>query len=256
MSRQFEIRSSDPVLLERATSIARDFARQYIREDVVGIAFLGAIARGYFDASADIDVAVFKKHGSQVPFAGQFQHIDGMEVHCHLEDYEDELQAAWNMPKRWTFSQAMLYYDPQGKLAELLAEKVPLKVEERKWLLMSGLCLSEWYINRLSALWVQRGNIISAHQMFATGLDYFLDMLFAWNGELVADDKWKYYFAEKLERLPGGFQEQMQATMLLREFSLSELERRRVAFMRMWQEMMPIIEAETGMSYAEIVDSV
>ncbi len=256
MTSQFEIRSSDRILLQKATAIAQDFARQYMREDVVGIAFLGAITRGYFDASADIDIAVFKQRGLQVPFSGQFQHVDGIEVHCHLADYEDEIAAQWSMPKRWTYSQARLVYDPHGLLGKLLAEKVPLKAEERKWLLMSGLCLSEWYINRLSGLWVERGSILSAHQVFATGLDYFLDMLFAWNGELVADAKWKYHCAEKLERLPAGFREQMQATMLLREFTLDELERRRAAFMQMWQEMMPIIEADTGMSYAEIVDSV
>ncbi len=256
MSSQFEIASSDPGLLEKANRIANDFAGQYVLDEVVGIAFLGAVARGYFDSSADIDVAVFKKRGSQVPFAGQFQHVEGIEVHCHLADYEEEAAAAWNMAKRWTFSQARLFYDPQGRIAELIADKVPLRPEERKWLLMSGLCLSEWYINRLSQLWVERGNVASAHHMFATGLDYFLDMLFAWNRQLVADAKWKYYCAEKLERLPAGFREGMQATMLLRDFSLGELQRRQAAFMDMWQEMLPLIEVETGLSYAEIVDSV
>ncbi len=121
---------------------------------------------------------------------------------------------------------------------------------------MSGLSLSEWYVNRLSLLWVERGSLTSAHQMFATGLEYFLEMLFAWNNELVADAKWKYYCAEKLERLPTSFRDGMQATMLLKAFSLDELERRRGAFMAMWQEMLPLVEAEVGMSYEEIVDSV
>ncbi len=253
---RFAVPSSDPALLAKATAIARDFAQQYVRDEVVGIAFLGAIVRGYFDASADVDIAVFKKRGSQVPFADQFRQIDGIEVHLHLSDYEDEVAAVWNMPKRWTFSQAELFHDPQGSIAQLWADKVPLRRDERRWLLMSGLALSEWYVNRLSQLWVQRGNITSAHHMFATGLDYFLDLLFGWNDELVPDQKWKYYSAEQLKRLPAGFQESMQASMLLHDFSPGELERRRAAFMRMWQQMQPVVEAELGMTYAEIVDSV
>lgn len=256
MSTALDIRSSDPILLAKATAIATDFARQYILEDVVGIVFLGAIVRGYFDASADVDIAVFKRHGAQVPFLGQFQHIDGIEVHLHLSEYEDEAAAAWNMPKRWTYSQARLFHDPGGSVAELLAAKVPLKPEERKWLLLSGLSLSEWYVNRLSQLWVERGSVTSAHQMLATGVDYFFDLLFGWNNELVPDFKWKYYCAEKLQRLPAAFPQRMQATMLLKDFSLDELERRRSAFMGMWEEMRPLVEAEVGMCYDEIVDVV
>ena len=100
------------------------------------------------------------------------------------------------------------------------------------------------------------GHLISAHQMFAGGLEHFMDMLFAWNGELVPDTKWKYYCAEKLHLLPAEFRERMQATMLLKDFSLGELERRRAAFMGMWQMMLPVIEAELGMTYAQIMEIV
>ena len=134
-----------------------------------------------------------------------------------------------------------------------LEEKVPLKPEEKKWLLMSGLTLSEWYIKRLTQLWVERGNLISAQHMFDEGLDYFLSMLFALNNQLVADIKWRYYCAEKLILLPSNFQERIKATMILRSFSVEELERRKTAFMEMWQEMLPIVEKEVQMSYAEIL---
>jgi hypothetical protein len=41
MSAQFSIQSSDPVLLEKAIRIAREFALQYHRGEIVGIVFLG-----------------------------------------------------------------------------------------------------------------------------------------------------------------------------------------------------------------------
>ena len=177
MSTRFLIQSSDPSLLEKATRIAREFAQEYISDDVVGIVFLGAIVRGYFDHSADIDIALFRKRASAVSIPNKFLKIDGIEVQCWLSDYESELTIPWEMSKRWTYSQGQIYYDPQGKISKLLDEKVPLKPEERQWLLMSEFVLSEWYINRLTHLWVERGNLISAHHMFDQGLNYFFGML-------------------------------------------------------------------------------
>jgi hypothetical protein len=256
MSTQFSIQSSDPSLLEKATRIAKEFAQPYRNDEIVGIVFLGAIVRGYFDHSADIDIALFKKQTSNISLPSQFLKAEGIEIHCHLADYESELAADWNMAKRWTYDQRQLYYDPDGKILQLLEEKVPLKPEEKKWLLMSGLTLSEWYINRLTDLWVERGNLVSAHHMFEEGLNHFFNMLFAWNNELVADLKWRYYCVEKLARLPSNFQERIKGTLLLQSFSLDELERRKAAFMEMWQEMSPIVEKEVQMSYDEILQLV
>jgi hypothetical protein len=256
MGTQFQIQSSDPALLEKAIRIANAFAQPYRSEGVVGIVFLGAIVRGYFDRSADIDIAIFKKQASGITLANKFIKVDGLEVHVWLSNYEDELTAPWDMAKRWTFSQGQVYFDPEGKTAELLAEKVPLKPDEKKWELMAGLALSEWYVNRLTQLWVERGNLTSAQHMFAQGLNYFFDMLFALNNELAADMKWRYYCVERLERLPAHFPERVRETMLLHDFSLEELERRQKAFMEMWREMLPIVEQEVQMSYAEISELV
>jgi len=252
LSTQFQIQSSDPALLEKARRVAEDFVRPYMREGIAGIVFLGAIARGYFDASADIDIAIFKKQASGISLPDKFLKIEGLEVQIWLSDYESELTIPWDMSKRWTYSQGKIHYDPAGSISRLLEEKVPLRPDERRWLLMSGLCLSEWYINRLTQLWLQRGSMVSAQHMFFQGLNYFFDLLFALNNQLVADMKWRYYCAEKLRRLPGHFQGHIKEILLLREFSQEELERRQTAFMEMWREMLPIVEQEVGLSYAEI----
>ena len=44
--------------------------------------------------------------------------------------------------------------------------------------------------------------------------------------------------------------------MLFHSFSLEELARRREAFMEMWQEMKPVIEAEVQMSFDEMLQVV
>ena len=48
----------------------------------------------------------------------------------------------------------------------------------------------------------------------------------------------------------------IEDTMILRSFSVEELERRKAAFMGMWQEMLPIVEQEVQMSYDEILQLV
>ena len=252
MTTTFNIPSSKPALLDKATRIAHEFAASFAGDDVVGIVFLGAVARGYFDRSADIDIAIFKKPASTIA-PDKFRKIDGLEVQVWLSDFESELAAAWDMPRRWTYSQSRIFYDPAGKVAALLKEKVPLKPDERKWLVMSGLTLSEWYINGLTQVWVERGNLVSAHHMFSQGLNYFFDLLFGLNGQLVPDMKWRYYGAEQLERLPRHFQAQFQDAMRLHAFSLEELNRRRSAFMEMWLEMKPLAEAEVQMTFDEMV---
>jgi hypothetical protein len=256
MNTPFSIQSSDPALLGKAVRIAEAFVKPYLQDDVAGIVFLGAIARGYFDRSADIDIAIFTKLGSQTPMPAKFQKVEGIEVQCWISDYETDLAAPWDMSRRWTYARAKIYYDPGGGISRLIEYKVPLKPEERKWLLMSGLTGSEWYINRLTQLWVERGNIISAHHMFDQGLNYFFDMLFGLNNELVADMKWRYYCAEKLMRLPGKFRERIQDTMTLHAFTLEELERRKAAFMEMWREMQPVVEKEAGLSFDEMLQIV
>lgn len=253
MSTKFIIQSSDPNLFEKATRVAKEFAQQHINNDIVGIVFLGAVARGYFDRSADIDIAIFQKQGAVISLPNKFLKIDDLEVQCWLSDYESELTIPWDMPKRWTYSQGDIYYDPLDKISHLLKEKVPLKPEEKKWLMMSGLTLSEWYINRLTQTWVERGNIISAHHMVDQGLIYFFDMLFGLNNQLVADMKWRYYCVEQLEQLPHNFKEQLRNIMILHTISMEELERRRKVFMDMWGEMKPIIEKEVQLSFDEMV---
>ena len=118
--------------------------------------------------------------------------------------------------------------------------------------MMSGLTLSEWYVNRLTQLWVDRGNLISAHHMFDQGLIYFFDMLFGLNNELVADMKWRYYCVEQLERLPRNFKEHLKETLILHTFTEDELNRRKSAFMEMWQEMRQVVEEELKMTLEEI----
>jgi hypothetical protein len=91
MNIQFNLPSSNPNLLENASRIALETAKRYITEDVIGIVFLGAIARGYFDRSTDIDFAIFARKGSQFTLAQKFIQVEGLEVQFWWSEYETAL---------------------------------------------------------------------------------------------------------------------------------------------------------------------
>jgi hypothetical protein len=138
----------------------------------------------------------------------------------------------------------------------MLAEKVPLKASERMWLMVSGLTLSEWYVNRLTDLWIDRGSIVSAHHMIHEGLNHFYSLLFVLNNQLVADHKWRAFYAEKLDILPTNFASKMEEVMLVHAFTKTELLRRKEAFMSMWKEILPRVEKHAGKKYDDFRDTV
>jgi hypothetical protein len=126
---------------------ATEYAARFVRDDVVGIAFLGAIVRGYFDESSDIDI--FTRGESRRDLPPQTQHVNGIELHCWVADYNAEAREKWDRGKRRAYSECRIFHDPQGLIRSLIREKVPLRPDEKRWLLLSGITLSEWYINRL-----------------------------------------------------------------------------------------------------------
>ena len=252
----FAVRSSSEQMLSDATRTAHQFADRFRRDDVVGIVFLGAIVRGYFDAAADIDVALIAKGSLGNDCPPQYHREDGFEIHCWVSEYTTEVSEPWSMGKRWAHSESLVHYDPEGLIAPLVAERTKLTDEERRWLMVSGTTLSEWYIRRLSALWVDRGSLLSAHSMLSQGVSHFCEALFALNHKLVADHKWRTFYAERLPVTPAHFSERMAELIVAKELTVSDLERRVSVFMQMWEEIVRLVEKEVGSTFAEFKDTV
>lgn len=160
------------------------------------------------------------------------------------------------MAKRWAYSESLVYHDPEGLVAALIAEKTKLGRDERRWLLVSGAALSEWYVRKLTALWIDRGSLLSAHGMLDQGLNHFYELLFAPNERLVADHTWRLFAAGRLPLIPDRFPERMAEVMTAREITAADLARRVGAFMSMWSEMLPLVEREVGSTYEEFKDTV
>ncbi len=248
---QFLIPSNDPARLEQAIRVAEGFVQPYIRDDIVGIVFLGAIVRGYFDRHADIDIAIFAADGARISPPAFYSQVEGFEVQCFWSEYPTAVGETWNMARRWAFTRRRIYHDPRGLTAQLLQNKVPLTSEEKRWLVMEGMANSEWCVNGLTELWIERGSLTSAHEMIGIGVELFYQALFALNDELVPAWKWHHYCAMQLPVLPPRFSERIEQVLLLKALSLEEIERRKQVFMGLWQDILPRVEEQLGMPFQE-----
>lgn len=252
---KYVLPSSDQNRLLEAILVAQEYANQQNDADIVGIAFLGAITRGYFDVDSDIDITVFKKD-FKAKITSDTREFRGFQLHEFIVDIDNEKSSHWELGKRWAFSNCQIYWEKNDQITSLLNDKVPMKEEERRWLALSGITLSEWYCNRLTELWIKRGDIISAHYMIAEGLNHFFNAIFAINNELPPDHKWRFYCSKQLANIPSAYEECMVETMEIRNMDLSDLSRRKKAFMDIWNQFLPSIENYLGMTYSEFKDTV
>jgi len=237
--------------LVEATKIAEEFASRYKQEGIVGIVFLGGIARGYFDKFSDIDVSIVReKHAKIKPKQEEIKY-KGFLIDYAISTYEEWSKEDWNMEARWTFSCAKIFYDPKEKIKEVLNEKVPLKEKERRWFMIEGMTQSDYFCNRVSKSWIYRGDILSAHNSINAALDDFFKALFALNNELIPSTKWKIYLSKNLKWLPKKFNESLNEILLIKDFSIEELQRRRKALNYLWKQTLPKAEKEIGMKFDE-----
>jgi hypothetical protein len=244
----FSIPSSDPTLFQKANETAKRFASKHINEDTIGIVFLGGIARNYFDKYSDIDIAIFKDIDSEkVDIA--YHTIDGFEIQTFISGYNNELSIKWDMSKRWAYSNNIVFYEKENQIGNLLKQKVSLTKDERNWMMISGITLSEWYCNRLLDLWINRGDILNAHYLINEGINQYFCALFALNNELVADFKWRIFCATQLPNKPNDFEEKLVSLMIMKENTIEDLNRRRQVFLNLWQWTVNKIEIEIGQKY-------
>lgn len=252
---EFEINSNSNKLLDEARFIAREYSEKQITKNTIGIVFLGAVVRGYFDSEADIDIAIFENEYAE-KFESKTIKYKKFDLQYFKLDFDNETTATWGMSKRWAYSNIEIYYDTDNKVRSLIDSKTKIAMEERRQLLMQGMALSEWYCNRLVSSWIRRGSIASAHYMFNEGINHLLSAIYIYNNQLVADYKWRLYCLRGLKYTPKSFLSNLEDLLTVKEISEKELERRRETFLRIWKEMLPLIEDELSLKYEVFVNLV
>ncbi|MCD1656109.1 hypothetical protein K7J14_15520 [Treponema zuelzerae] len=252
---KFKLKTNNNEKLNEAYQLAVKYVDEINKKDVIGIAFLGAIVRGYYDNDSDIDITIFRKKYRQKITSDTFDY-HGYQLHIFDVDYKNELAIKWEMGKRWAYSTSQVYWEKSNLITSLIENKTSISESEKKWFLMSGITLSEWYINRLTDLWIRRGDIENAHYQFSEGLTHFFNALFALNNELVPDYKWRIFCSKQLETLPPNYSEDISNIQIVHSITVEEIERRKKVFFNMWNSILPKIEDKLGMKYEEFKDKV
>ncbi len=238
--------------IEKARLVAEEFAEKYKKKSI-GIIFSGALARGYFDRYADLDIIIVGKNKlKRIPSVKRNEKYRGFQMDYHTTTLEDLKNKEWPMEQRWAFSEAIIYHDTKNIIKRLIEYKAMFLKGERKWLMIEGTVQSKWFCSQLPDLWVSRGDVVSAHSMFSEGLKYFFNALFALNNGLVPYEKWTLNYSRKLKWLPDRFEEKIKDVYLVRSFTNKELERRKEAFMYLWNQLWKNVRKEVRMSFEDM----
>jgi hypothetical protein len=202
---------------------------------VVGVLLTGGVARGYADHFSELDLAVYltRSHFDDwirrglAPFPEGDSWLDGWHVDFDYFCYEDEIEAAWEHTKCWDRSYAVVLYDPQELMREMLARKAILTEEEKQRLTSHHLILyGEYFCNLVVPSWLYRGDPLAAHHCLNVALDSLIRAVFLANDELIPFDKWTLNLTYTLPWTPRDWRERVEQMLMVREGSQVEVERR------------------------------
>jgi predicted nucleotidyltransferase len=230
-------------------------------EGVAGIVVGGGLERGFADRYSDIDILVFLRKKKQVlknkllRLSSEAQKALGFDVDLEVHFLEDFKKPRINEMQMWDLCHMQVVFDPQGEVKRLLRQKT--KVPRSFWTRKIVVCSEylKWYccppredVGTIAEAWVERGDIMSAHYCANYGLDLIVDMLYALNREFVPPPKWKLFYSYGLRWLPSDYRRLLREALRAHAFSEEELTRRLSSLRRLWQDILPKIEEETGLT--------
>jgi len=174
-----------------------------------------------------------------------------LEVHF-LEDFTAR---KWNEIARWDFSHARVVFDPEGEVQKLLTTK--LSVPNSFWLKRVVVCgqYVGWYCcspkengETLAEVWVDRGDLVSAHYCLNYALTLLIKIVFALNREFLPPPKWEMFYSYSLKWLPPSYERLVGDALTVKSLSKRDLNRRLKATRELWLEILPKIKEETGLT--------
>ena len=242
--------------------IARELVSETsIHKDVVGIAFLGGLVRGFADKFSDVDIVVLLAEKNQLLrkrlydlssiMQKRFNTDIDLEVHF-LEDFRGQ---KWDEIDRWEFSKAEIVYDPEGVVKEVFKEK--LKLPTNFWTKRVVECAEylKWYccppqadVGTVAESWLERGDLSSAHYCLNYAVEVIVRIMFAINKQHLPAPKWRFFYSYHLEWQPRNYKRLVTDAMKLKSFSMEDFNRRLMAIRKIWRDIAPKIENETGLS--------
>lgn len=236
-------------------------SRLSLIEGVVGIVFMGGLARGFADRFSDVDIDVYlsvedrKLKQTIREMCADEQKRSGIDVDLSIHFLGEFKKRKWTEIDRWDYSHALIVYDPKDEVKRLLDQK--LQVPRDLWVKRIATCAEylKWYccppkenVGTMAEAWIERGDLVSAHYCVTYAVDVLLRVIFALNKEFVPPQKWRIYYSYTLKWLPPNYKELFREALITKELSTSDFERRLEVIRKIWYTTVPKIEEETGLT--------
>lgn len=174
------------------------------RDEVLGIALLGGLGmRNFSDDFSDIDVSVLiedtKKDFFPLPFEFHYYCDDYIaEFNINTLVYGDEKKEQWNHSKIEAYENARIVYDPQGKLRDLLAEKVVFDESEAFERLVWIVQQYRWRAQVHTLRTFHRGYPEGAQFVLNVCLEMLIECVFLLNKQYLPHCKWIFIKLKEL----------------------------------------------------------
>jgi predicted nucleotidyltransferase len=230
-------------------------------EGVVGIIFIGGLVRGFADKYSDVDIIVLLRERDEslrkaIRRVGlDEQKRSGIDIDLEVHIFEDFKKREWNEMLRWDFSRAEIVFDHHGEIRRLVREK--MNVPESFWIkriVIDGEHL-KWYccptqegIGSIVDLWIDRGDLVSAHYCLSHAFDLLIRIIFALNREILPAPKWRIFYSFKLKWLPKDYKTLLEEVVTVKTLSTGDLRRRLKALQIMWAETLFRLKEENGLT--------
>jgi len=246
----------------RLRPLADDIAREFSHlPEVIGIIFLGGLARQFMDESSDLDITVIVENDhSKERALGKAREVNmrrspetDVEVY-RLGDFE---HLSWSDIERWSYSKSEIVLDREGEVRRVLEGKLAAPQDFWKKRVITMLERLSWYngvdgeSEGMITTWIRRNDPVSGHVCANHALDMLVDLLFALNREYTPPAKWEIAYSRKLEWLPPRYPDLLEEVLTVKNLGSRDLIRRMASMWSMYEPAIRRAVEVTGMSVEE-----
>jgi len=230
-------------------------------EGVAGIVYMGSLTRGFADKFSDVDIVVFLNRKDDElsrrirKMSVDEQRRSGVDIDLMVHSLTDFRKWKLDEPTMWDYSRAEVVFDPSKEVGKILKRK--LRVSKSFWIrrIAEYAEYLKWYCcppredaGTMAEAWIDRGDLASAHYCLNYSIDLLLGIVFALNREFLPAPKWRVFYSNGLKWLPADFRRLIGEAMITKNFSRQDFSRRIKAVRKLWREMVPRIEQDTGLA--------
>jgi hypothetical protein len=211
-------------------------------QGVVGITLNGGLSRGYADHLSEIDVTFYLTteafnawRRGKAPIAVGITMVDGQLYDIKTVNYAAEQSRTWDDVSLWDASYAVILYDPNYLLHELISMKLGNGTDPSA---TEGLMMScWWYFELAGEICIHRGDALQGHHILNQAVSALVQALFVANREYIPHEKWLLHLSRSLDWKPSDWERRLHDAMSTGDLLVETLRERQAVIRGLWEEI-------------------